>query len=183
VVATDGETGGGGDRDADGSGSVLSFAAKADAYVRSGTNGDTNYGGDIHLSIKNTTVEFTRESFLMFDLSSVASVKSATLQLTHESWAESPLVGLFAASSDWTEYGVTWNTRPAKGALLAMKTVWGGVPAVESFDVTGFVQSELSAGRSIVSVNVSSLTYTGGQAFDFYSREAWTGVPMLMIVP
>lgn len=46
----------------------------ADSYVRGGTYANTNYGTDASLQVKYATdASFTRESYLRFDLTALAS--------------------------------------------------------------------------------------------------------------
>src|SRR5205814_42503 len=51
----------------------------ADAYVRDGTYADQNFGSDPALFVKTEVVDWNRDSYLKFDLSTVSSVGSARL--------------------------------------------------------------------------------------------------------
>lgn len=69
--------------------SPVSLLASKDAYIRSGTNGNRNYGADSYLQVKYAdgnvnSANNSRKSYTQFDLSSVtpASLTSATLSLT-----------------------------------------------------------------------------------------------------
>ena len=58
----------------------------ADAYVRDGTSAANNYGSENALEIKESSVNFTRRTYLRFDVSSVTGgVSSAVLRLKLQS--------------------------------------------------------------------------------------------------
>ena len=52
----------------------------ADAYVRFGLNIDTNYGSDANL-VSRSSDEWSRESYLKFELSGISNVTSVALRL------------------------------------------------------------------------------------------------------
>ena len=113
------------------------------------------------------------ESFVRFEVSGLTgAVTRATLRLYASSdTPDGPAV--YAATGDWTEAGVTWNTKPALttgpfgdlGAIGA--NVW-----VE-FDVTALVQ-----GNGTFDFG---LAQPGSDGVKFNSREAATNRPQLVV--
>ncbi|PIU02077.1 hypothetical protein COT66_02145, partial [Candidatus Shapirobacteria bacterium CG09_land_8_20_14_0_10_49_15] len=58
---------------------VAVLTPEADAYVRDGIYANSNYGADGWLKTKASSADYTRESFLRFDLASVSfAVKHAS---------------------------------------------------------------------------------------------------------
>ena len=96
----------------------------ADAYIRGAANGDTNYGGDAQLLIKNNNgAANDRKAYIRFDIAGTTA--EASLDLTVSGNNEGgggttpqtftvEVYGL-AESLDhtWTENDITWNNAPA----------------------------------------------------------------------
>jgi glucose/arabinose dehydrogenase len=158
--------------------------AQADALVRDGTYGGTNYGTDPALVVKRgSQAGYTRESYLRFDLGSLASVSAGKLRLFgHLSVASSIQVAVYnATNTTWPETGITFNTRPVSGAAaLATKSVAGMTDQWHEWDLTGFLQGELAAGRKVVTLVLKSLTTSDAAAL-FASDEAAANRPELLV--
>ncbi len=151
----------------------------ADAYVRGGTNADTNYG-TLALAVKNTAGDsFKRRSFLKFDLSSVSGTATeATLELAVGT-ANPCTIEIFEVDSDsWTETGITWNNQPAFGALLDSFAMTGSTSSV-SLDVTSFVNAE-NAGDGVVSFMIYQSSFA--DYISFNSREGTTSPELVVTV-
>ena len=135
------------------------FSAVADARVQE-ANPTTNFGTANSLrTVAGSSLDV--ESYLKFDLSGItAPVKTAVLRLTPLalSW-DGP--GVRSAASNWTETGVNWSNRPARGATaVADKGImWQTV----DYDVKSLV-----TGNGTVSF---ALLSTSAYATDFGSRE------------
>ncbi len=146
----------------------------ADSYVRDGSYANDNYGGQSILTVKADGTGYTRETFLKFDLSGLTgSYVAAKLRLTISgantdagttSWNVH-----YLSNDSWTETGLTWNNKPATGALLATQP--GRTSGVVEWDISQQVISEL-AGDKILSLRVSSTTAGAKTDASFYSREA-----------
>ncbi|MBK7453902.1 MAG: DNRLRE domain-containing protein [Anaerolineales bacterium] len=93
-------------------GSTLTFIASADSYVRDASP-TSNYGMNVQLWVDSGTNE-NYEGHLMFTVSGVSEpVQSATLRVySTSSTVDGPAV--YATTNNWTETGITWNTRPAR---------------------------------------------------------------------
>jgi parallel beta-helix repeat protein len=90
---------------------TLTFIPNADSYVREG--GPTaNYGLNVQLWVAYG-IGASYESYLKFTVTGVlGSVQSATLRLySTSSTVDGPAV--YSTMNNWTETGITWNTRPA----------------------------------------------------------------------
>ncbi len=142
---------------------VYTLNPEADAYVRSGGSGDTNYGTDTSLLVKYGSSGYERQSYLRFDLSTVSgTVTSATLELkvSQRGGASTHDVN-FVSNDTWIESGggsITWNNKPSSGATLDSDTV----PSVGSwivYDVNDQVGTEL-AGNGKISFLVLAPTST-----------------------
>jgi len=99
--------------------------ATADTYVRGAENGDTNYGTNGNVTLKNSGGNgYDRKGYIRFDVSGM--IMDASLELTvstnNQGGTEAPTPQTFtievyglAESLDhtWVENEITWNTAPA----------------------------------------------------------------------
>ncbi|KAF2330617.1 Ig-like domain-containing protein [Flavobacterium daemonense] len=158
----------------------------ADAYVDGGLPAN-NYGASNLLMTKGFAATTTREVLMRFDLSSLpASINKARLQLkvlggqanaavnnwdvtyvSNDSWVE----GTGAAGS-----GVTWNTKPTTGAVIASVPGASTVGTIVEWDITNQVVAELSGDKllslDIALKNINSGTYANSGSITLYSKEA-----------
>ncbi|WP_200961453.1 CBM96 family carbohydrate-binding protein [Paenibacillus sp. Soil522] len=149
------------------------IASTADATVRGGAYANNNYGADVTMTTKLSAADFTREAYFKFDLSGYAGSKvgSATVKLFAVSTGAN--VGTteadFVDDDSWTESGITWNTKPASGAVLA---AWPKPTAGRyvEFDVTDQLNAELTkSGDKKLSIRLSTLT--SGDGVDYSTKE------------
>jgi parallel beta-helix repeat protein len=149
--------------------SSLTFIANADSYVYQG-GANLNYGTNAQLRVDGDAGTIY-ESYLKFSVSGITgTIKSAILRVYSTSaTADGPTV---YATTDWTEKGITWNTRPArtssglddKGAIAI--GVW--IP----YNVTAQIISDGTYSFVLVP--------TGNDAVSFSSREG-TKPPQLVL--
>ena len=147
------------------------FSATADARVQE-ANPTTNYGTANSLrTVAGSTPDV--ESYLKFDVSGItAPIKTAVLRVTPlaVSW-DGP--GLRSAANNWTETGITWNTRPTRGTtVVADKGImWQAV----DYDVKSLVTGNGTFSFALLSTS----TY----ATDLGSREHATAAsrPQLIV--
>jgi hypothetical protein len=124
------------------------FTASADAYVRGGTYGSTNYGTSTDLEVKNstaTTNDFHRRTFLKFQVGQGTVGTSALLRLYVSALPNGTPVPVCVAgvtSDSWTESGITWSNQPAAGTSIGCTSVMGA--GWISLDVTAFVRTQTS---------------------------------------
>ena len=123
----------------------------ADAYVRSGTYVDTNFGTAVTLDVKYTNTTTTmRNAFLRFSMAGVAAtVTSAKLRLYGHAATTAKATSVYSvADITWGETTITWNNQPAMGGTaLATQTV-ATTDAYVEWDVTAYVQAQKTAGAT-----------------------------------
>ncbi|HEY0736785.1 MAG TPA: phytase [Herpetosiphonaceae bacterium] len=104
-------------------GTTLRFSAVADAHVEEANPG-SNYGTSSALRVDGGS-DPDVESYLRFTVTgATGTIQSAKLRVySTSSSANGPAI--YATGGDWTESGVTWNSRPARtgGALDDRGTV------------------------------------------------------------
>ena len=86
----------------------------ADSYTNSQAAG-TNYGTSSSLAVCCAYGNGLRFSYLMFDLSSVSSITSATLQLNRQATSDTETftVGVYGCTNtSWTQAGITYANEP-----------------------------------------------------------------------
>jgi hypothetical protein len=83
-------------------------------------------------------------------------------------------------TTTWTEAGITWNNKPAAGALLATATIVNTTSTWYEWDVTAYVRAEIAAGRNIVSMVLRNQATTSNQV-TFNSGEAASNQPQLVV--
>ncbi|MBC8033633.1 MAG: T9SS type A sorting domain-containing protein [Chitinophagaceae bacterium] len=168
---------------------TTSLNPSADAYVRSGSYGGTNYGTATELISKRSGASsdgYGRESYLKFDLSSVTGTISQVKlrlygNLNDNSGADVAGAVYPVTSSSWTESGITWNTKPAYASgALATTIVTNTTPRWYEWDITAYIQGEKAAGRNIVSFVVRNPSITEPYS-TFASKEAAANRPVLEI--
>lgn len=157
------------------------LAPVEDAYVQSGVNGDTNYGSDLKLWVKDASdANMKRKSFMKFDLTNVdPDFEKVTLKLN---WypaqygdRDIPVFISGVEDSSWTESGITWNTMPETTGEIASKNIYGWSGLV-SFDVTEYIKSSISGEMVTICLENGKDNDT---KVEFLSRENETGGPVL----
>jgi endoglucanase len=132
-----------------------------------------------------TTAGNNRETYLLFNAGAVTNVSTATLRvygIVDLTTVPSVPVGVFpVANTTWTENTLTWNNKPATGGTaLASATVTNTAYSYITWDVTGYVQSELQAGRTNISLALKSLASHDPRIF-WNSSEFGSNPPQLVI--
>jgi hyaluronate lyase len=155
-----------------------------DAFVRDGIHASNTYGTLATLEVKTDTVDWTRQTFIVFDGSGVTgAIARARLRLYGATAQPSPMtIEVLAVSiTDWSEPAVTWNTRPALGTTVVGSTVIDGTSARwHEIDVTSYVASEATAGRRVVGFVLRNPGMSANVA-SFASREATANRPQLVL--
>jgi hypothetical protein len=163
----------------------VTLAPAADAHVRDGS-ATTNFGTATTLEVKNsTTAGNNRVVYLRFPLTGVgATVSNARLRLfgmrasgTSASITDSALA---VASTTWSETTLTWNNRPAVGAVQASVAIATTARYYE-WDVTAYVQAQRTAGATQISLAVRMDTAVGSSPDTFNAREATGNRPQLVV--
>lgn len=159
-----------------GSTSSVTLLPTDDAYTRDSTNAANNYGSDSLLIVKTDSTGGNRNSYLKFNLASVAStVNSAKLRIYGSSSAATTLTAYQAADS-WTNAGLTWNNAPAAGSA-AGSVVLGATAMYYDIDVSAYVRAQVAGDRVITFV----LKESAGKYTTFNSSNHSTNRPQLII--
>jgi hypothetical protein len=128
------------------------FSPSADAKVLSASP-TTNYGTAVRLSADLTATE----SYLKFIVSGISgSVKSAKLRLyIVDSTPDGATINT-VANTTWSETGITWNTRPAVGAILEDK---GNIPNDSwiEYDVTSAIAGNGTFSFALIPVSTNEM--------------------------
>ncbi|XGA12897.1 DNRLRE domain-containing protein [Paenibacillus thiaminolyticus] len=156
-----------------GKGAMISPAA--DAYVRNGTYADINYGSANGLVVKDDGSNgYVREAYIRFDLTGLSgAVEEAKISLTTIAKQLSSLSNQAQLVSDnsWDEMKITWNNKPAGGAIIAS---WDVAEVGENvqIDVTRQVKDALAHGQDKLSFVIRSSANYGSLGDSTYaSRE------------
>jgi subtilisin family serine protease len=157
----------------------------ADAYVRDGSSAGTNFGNATTLEVKTTTASSaTRIAYLRFPLTAVpASVGRARLRLHGSRPVTSTATdAAFAVSNNsWSETGITWNNRPALGAVQGASVTITPTAGYHEWDVTAFVRAQKAAGATAVSLAVKMDQAVSHGPDSFSSRQAASNRPQLVV--
>ena len=152
----------------------------ADAYVDGGSP-NSNYGTNTNLMVKLSGASYTREAYLMFDVSLLANARSVKLQLMPISVTGNPTLGFQLVSDDtWTEDGITWSNQPGGTGIVFtnLSNFTVGVPIL--VDVTSQAVNKASQ-DGLLSILAYS-TISGSSTVTFGSKEqpALTNQPQLI---
>ena len=142
------------------SGSVLIFITD-DSYIReSGPN--SNYGSNVQLWVVSGT-NASYEGYLKFSVSGVTgSVQNATLRVySTSSTVDGPAV--YATTNEWTETGITWNTRPARtsNGMDDKGTIATGVWV--EYNVTPLITGDGTYSFVLVATSTDSVSFSSSE--------------------
>jgi endoglucanase len=134
----------------------------------------------------HSSVGYTRETFLKFDLITFASVSSAKLRLYGRltEAATVPIAVYSTSDTSWSEAALTWNNRPSTGSgtAAATQTISGTTSKWYEWDLTALLKAEKAAGRNIVTLVLRNVIQTNATLV-FASDEASANRPELLITP
>jgi hyaluronate lyase len=154
----------------------IALLPEADAYVRDGSYANTNYGKDASLVVKQDGAGYSRQSYMMFDLSSVSSpVQSAKISLSSLGTRVADMThqALLVSDHSWKESTLTWNNKPAGGEVVASWTAPElGVPAL--IDVTEQVNTALAGDKKLSLLILSKANYGSNGDVSYASKEHGT---------
>jgi hypothetical protein len=122
--------------------------------VRDGSYASTNYGTATEMQVRSGSTGFTRQGFLVFDVSAYSSITGAKLQLYvgQSGTSEDLTLEVRAVSNTaWNENTLTWNNKPSMGQVLGSIVASGTGYVLYEFDVTDYVRDELIANNAAVS--------------------------------
>jgi hypothetical protein len=163
----------------------VTLNAAADAFVKGGTDANTNFGGSGELLAKNSSdPSFTRQIYLKFNLTGTTTINNAKLRLFGGlSTTAQPSVALSlfgSGNTSWTETGITFNNKPATDtAALATTTIAGTTAQFYDWDITTYLQQQKALGKTAVTL-VLRATANSDPFAKFNSREAGNG-PQIIV--
>ncbi|WP_315824572.1 DUF7594 domain-containing protein [Paraflavitalea speifideaquila] len=174
-----------------GGGQTITLAPQHDAYVRNGTAAGTTHGttdANILVTKLNSTASAgnDRHTYLRFDAASAGStITSALLRLygkiDDDRSTNVPINVYGVSNTTWTESTITWNNKPATGSsALQAATVTDATARYYTWDITAYVQSELAAGRTLISLALLSTVATDPR-ITWNSKETGSNAPELVI--
>ena len=169
---------------------LYTLLAVHDAYVRDGSNAAITHGTtDSAWLITKVSpagqLNNNREAFLRFNAATVSGAVSSALlrvygRIDLTGTPTVPVAAFAVSNTGWTENTLTWNNKPASGAALDTVTVSNTAYAYYEFDVTAWVNAELNAGRSNISLALKSLAAHDPRIF-WHASEAASNPPQLVI--
>jgi hypothetical protein len=155
-----------------------------DAQVVEGSP-TSNYGTKTYLYTQSAAggPYLDERSWLQFNLDGLvpagAQVVAARLKLyCWKAGSANMPASVHSVSDDsWTESGLTWNNQPALGTAIDTQTLSAGTTGVwYTWNVTSFVQTQLGAGDTAISLAVKPQTEGASTAltYSFESKEFGT---------
>jgi len=162
---------------------VVVLNPEADAYVRDGAYANDNYGTETSLKTKSSSADYTRESFIRFDLSSVSfNVKHAALRLfaTGVGLAGSTDAVALVSANSWGETTITWNNKPSSSVSIVS---WNPVVGeVSEIDVTTQVQQAMLGDKKL-SLRIYALTWDVNNNYDSKESSSPPGLVIMDNLP
>jgi hypothetical protein len=161
----------------------------ADTYVRDGSSASTNFGTATDLQTQlSATAGSNRESYLKFNLATVAGITRAKLRLfgklSDTTGTNVPLAVYSSAATSWVESGsgsITWNTKlTLNSPSLSQATITDNVARWYEFDVTSYVQQEKANSHDLVTLAVKGLA-NSSPFVTFNSKESTDSRPQLVL--
>lgn len=137
--------------------------------VTGGTYGDTNYSGKaMYVKKSPTNDEFSRNTWLKFDVSGYSNIASAILHISGNQTKDATFAPTAYEVTDdsWTQTTITWNNAPTPSTMIGAfpTTVISAANVYTDYalDVTSYVQAEL-AGDKLVSFFITDPSESNGQ--------------------
>ncbi|OYV05627.1 MAG: hypothetical protein CFE26_10615, partial [Verrucomicrobiales bacterium VVV1] len=125
---------------------ITTLEARADAFVRAGSDATTNFGTSPTLVVKNSATAATqRKSYVRFDLTGqdIHATPNASLQFAVSSaWVDATPLQVYGlknadAGESWGESTITWNNAPANTTSSGDGLVSSRVTLLGTLAVTG----------------------------------------------
>jgi hypothetical protein len=155
----------------------------ADAEVRDGSYSSLNFGTLNTMGAKTTAVAgFNRDAYLKFDTASLGTVSTAKLRFYAAlSGAGRVSTSVYSvASTSWTETGIKWTGRPARGTLIGTVSVASTTYGWYEVDVTSQVKAAKAANQRLVSFALHN-PVSSPLIVNVNSREATANRPVLVL--
>ena len=161
---------------------ILSPAA--DAFV-SDASPTSNTGRSAALDVKTSTSGPNRDAYLKFDISSLPTAGVGSVTFRFNATLSDPgrvATSVFAVSdTSWSETGLTWKNRPARGASLGKTAVVTDQSFWYEIDVTDYARAQRAAGKTFISLALHNPDNSTPK-IQVRSREATADRPELVVV-
>ncbi|HEX4339980.1 MAG TPA: DNRLRE domain-containing protein [Polyangiaceae bacterium] len=150
-------------------GATTTLLPVADAYVEEYDAAAQNFGAaTVLFAATNATHWYDDDTYLKFSVTNAAKVTAAKLRvtaaLTSTSEGAITLAVYPVSDTTWTESGLNWNDKPARGTSpLASTSVTSGSYVTYEVDVTSYVAAQRAAGSSLVSFALHDPTATNAR--------------------
>jgi hypothetical protein len=165
------------------------FNPLADAHVCSASAAGTNFAGATSLLVRSLGTGQQCQSFLRFPLGSpggiVLSAKFRLFGRRAVASTETDSVYAVPASGskcDWDETTITWNNKPALGALQGQPVALTTTEKYQEWDVTAFVDAQSRASAVTASFAVRPTNPANPLDDSLNSRESGWNQPELVIL-
>ncbi len=157
-----------------------------DAHVSSNSP-DSNFGDSYRLYVEFRDYKYTSDvrynSYLKFDLSSIsmeAKIVYAKLELYCTYTYNTSNVGAhYCEDNSWNETRITWNNAPSFMANPTHVVTVTDKDQWYAWNITDDVKAALDDGTLTVVLKIQNIG--GSFQADFYSKDAWTDQPRLVI--
>lgn len=159
----------------------------ADAYIRSGTEQNTNFGTNGKLIIKKGYGNGKYESCLRFDISAIpTNIIAAKLRLfgsiNNNSVTTIPVIVFNVPDNSWQETTITFANKPASSKFgLDTVNVSGANSVYYELDITQKLNELRLAGISMISLKLKNSSLTLNSRVNFNSRESNLNKPELFV--
>ncbi|HEX3597878.1 MAG TPA: DNRLRE domain-containing protein [Polyangiaceae bacterium] len=167
------------------SGSTTTLLPVADAYVEAFDAAAQNFGAaQVLFSATNATHWYDDDAYIKFDVTNSAKITTAKLRvtaaLTSTSEGAVTLAVYSVADTTWTETGIDWNDKPARGTSpIATASVTSGSYVTYELDVTSYVAAQRAAGSALVSLALHDPTATNARVL-MQSKEGGAAPALLV---
>lgn len=154
----------------------------ADAYVRDGSDANTNFAGSPTLGVKSDITGNNQNAYLKFDLSQITGVVlKATLYLTPVTTGQNKITNSanYVANTTWTPGNITWSNQPPIVATMSTGISYAA-NILMNFDVSTYATA-----YKPFSIQIAPDTPTGnGTEVDYASHENSTVTyrPQLVVI-
>lgn len=159
------------------------IAPTDDAYTRGGSYGNTQFGGDDGIAIKNdgnSNSSYNRNGYLKFNVPNPSTVESATLRVYGNNFQDASNIAIDCIGLDndtWNEATITWNNAPTGQESVLSTVPVNAVAKYYEFDVTSFVQGQSD---DVVTLMLKN-TLAQDRVLAFMSKESQGNHPELVI--
>jgi sialate O-acetylesterase len=157
------------------------YGAVEDAFIKKGSEGDTNFGASLELDVAKGSDETEGEkiTFLKFDISNFlfTAIDNAKLRLYANTTENVTNITAHSAENSWSENEITWNNAPIIGAEISRVSV-DNATVFYDWDITTSLKSAIENEDFFLSI---ALKNNSNSLVNFASKETNANRPMLFL--